>query len=440
MHAMESQAHLCPQQLCDEDREPLVQRVGSLLSDLSIVYGHLALPEETSRRLPSISTAWRGFGGDGPVVRLQQGPSQPGGRPAAYTERGAEVQAFVDGLEREERPTLSFLHVLLPHHPWEYLPNGKVYAANLGFQPGMVGERWTGDPELATQGWQRHLLQVGYTDLELGRILDRLEETGIYDDALVVVVADHGVSFRPHGERRRVHTGNLEEIAFVPLFVKAPGQARGEVIDDHVRTIDLLPTMADILGVEIPWQTDGRSTLGPAGEETDVVVHTYSGEVVVGDADELVEKRDRLLAHQIALFGEGNEAPGLYAVGPRPELLGRRVDALSVASGGGPTFESYGSSTYDPDSPLAPVRVYGRIRGASGSHDVAIAVNGTIVAVTRIVRLLRRDPGVGGDPRGRLPPGREQRACLPRRGLRLRRPSGGARPGTLTFIAEVLYQ
>jgi hypothetical protein len=247
----------------------------------------------------------------------------------------------------------------------------------------MVGERWTGDPELATQGWQRHLLQVGYTDLELGRILDRLEETGIYDDALVVVVADHGVSFRPHGERRRVHTGNLEEIAFVPLFVKAPGQPRGEIVDDHVRTIDLLPTMADILGVEIPWQTDGRSTLGPAGEETDVVVHTYSGEVVVGDADELVEKRDRLLAHQIALFGEGNDAPGLYAVGPRPELLGRRVEALTVASGGGPTFESYGSSTYDPDSPLAPVRVYGQIRGASGSHDVAIAVNGTIVAVTR---------------------------------------------------------
>jgi Sulfatase len=383
MHAMESQAHLCPQTLCDEDREPLVERVGSLLSDLSIVYGHLVLPEETSRRLPAISTAWRGFGGDGPVVRLQEGPSEPGGRPAAYTERGAEVQEFVDGIQREDRPTLSFLHVLLPHHPWEYLPNGKVYAADLGFQPGMVGERWTGDPELATQAWQRHLLQVGYTDLELGRILDRLEETGIYDDALVVVVADHGVSFRPHGERRRVHTGNLEELAFVPLFVKAPGQARCDVVDDDVRTIDLLPTMADILGVEIPWRTDGRSAVGPGGDETDVVVHTSSGEVVVGDAEALVEKRDRLLARQIALFGEGNEPPGLYAVGPRPELLGRRVDALTVASGGGPTFESYGSSIYDPDAPLAPVRVYGQIHGASGSHDVAIAVNGTIVAVTR---------------------------------------------------------
>jgi hypothetical protein len=167
------------------------------------------------------------------------------------------------------------------------------------------------------------------------------------------------------------------------MFVKAPGQERGEVVDDHVRTIDLLPTMADILGVEVPWETDGRSALDPRGEETDVVVHTSSGEVAIGDADELVEERDRLLAHQIDLFGEGDDPPGLYAVGPRPELLGRRVDALTVATGAGPTFESYGSSTYDPDSPLAPIRVYGRIHGESGSHDVAIAVNGTIVAVTR---------------------------------------------------------
>ena len=343
LHAQESQAHLCPQSLCDEDREPLVQRVGSLLSDLSIVYGHLVLPEETSRRLPSISTAWRGFGGDGPVVRLQQGPSQPGGRPAAYTERGAEVQEFVDGLEREERPTLSFLHVLLPHHPWEYLPNGKVYAANLGFQPGMVDERWMGDPELATQGWQRHLLQVGYTDLALGRIVDRLEETGLYDDALVVVVADHGVSFRPHGERRRVHPGNLEEIAFVPLFVKAPGQARGEVVDDHVRTIDLLPTMADILGVEIPWQTDGR--LDPrTGRRGD---RRGSRHLLRRGGRRRRRRarraRDRLLARQIALFGEGNESPA------------------STRSARGPS-SSAGASTRSTSLPAAgrPSRATGR--------------------------------------------------------------------------------
>ena len=384
LNVQESQTHLCPAQLCDPDREALPERVGSLLSDLSVVYGHLVLPQDLADELPSISTAWSDFGDDGsPAALLQEGPSQPGQRPAAYTERDAEVQSFVDSLQASERPTLSFLHVLLPHHPWEYLPNGKIYASDLGFQPGLVNEGWVGDPALAVQAHQRHLLQVGYTDLALGRILDRLEETGLYDDALVVVVADHGVSFRPNGERRRIELGNMEEIAFVPLFVKAPKQTRGETDDGLARTTDIVPTIADLLGVEVPWELDGRSLLGAGSRDGEVVVETSSGEVVEGDLSELVERRDAFLARQVEQFGDEDDEPGLFGIGPRPELLGQQVDGLAAATGGGPTFESYGTSEYDPAAPFAPVRVYGRIHGAPAGDDVAIAVNGRIVAVTR---------------------------------------------------------
>ena len=384
LNVHESQSHLCPPSLCDPDRDPLPERVGSLFSDLSVVYGHVVLPEDLADELPSISTAWRDFGGgDGPQALLQEGPSQPGGRPAAYTGRDAEVQEFIDSLGPSERPTFSFLHVLLPHHPWEYLPDGKLYASDLGFQPGLEDEGWVGDPELAIQAQQRHLLQVAYTDRALGRILDRLEETGLYDDSLVVVVADHGVSFRPNGERRRVEPGNMEEIAFVPLFVKAPGQARGEIVDGPARTMDIVPTVADLLDVEVPWEVDGRSLVAAGSGSGDVVVGTSSGEVVEGDLNELVERLDTALARQVRLFGDEDDSPGLFGIGPRPELLGRTVDGLAAAATGGPTFESYGTSAYDPASPFAPVRVYGRIHGAPPGEDVAIAVNGRVVAVTR---------------------------------------------------------
>jgi hypothetical protein len=246
-----------------------------------------------------------------------------------------------------------------------------------------VNEGWTGDPELAIQAQQRHLLQVGYTDLALGRILDKLHETGLYDRSLVVVVADHGVSFRPHGERRRVDEGNMEEIAFVPLFVKPPGQTDGAIVDDHARTTDILPTIADILGVDVPWATDGRSLLARGGDGPDVRVGTSSGDVVVGDDEELVERRAQVLAHQIDLFGEGDDEPGLFGIGPRPDLLGRPLDGLAGAVSGGPTFESYGESDYDPVAPFAPVRVYGRIEGAPAGQEIAVAVNGRVVAVTR---------------------------------------------------------
>ena len=385
LRVVESQTHLCPDDLCDEGREPLAERVGSLLSDLSIVYSHLVLPEDLTDRLPSVSSSWRDFGAPGgPVVRLQRGPSEPGGRAGDYIGRDAEVREFTASLEPGDRPSLYFLHTLLPHHPWEYLPNGKVYGSDLGTQPGMVNERWVGDPQLAVQAEQRHLLQVGYVDLLLGRILDRLEETGQYDDALVVVVADHGTSFRPHGERRRIHAGNMAEIAFVPLLVKAPSQTSGRVVDEHVTTLDVLPTMADLLGVDVPWETDGRSVASSAGGDSpEVVVDTSSGERVVGDVDELVEERERVLARQVELFGEGDGAPGLYAAGPRPELLGRPVNGLAVSAPDGPRFESYGDTRYDPESSFSPVRIYGRLHDVPAGRDIAVAVNGTIVATTR---------------------------------------------------------
>ena len=120
-----------------------------------------------------------------------------------------------------------------------------------------MNEGWTGDPELAIQAQQRHLLQVGYTDLARADPRQAPRD-GPPDRSLVVVVADHGVaSFRPHGERRRVEEGNMEEIAFVPLFVKPPGQTDGAIVDDHARTADILPTIADILGVEYTVE-DGR--------------------------------------------------------------------------------------------------------------------------------------------------------------------------------------
>jgi hypothetical protein len=59
------------------------------------------------------------------------------------------------------------------------------------------------------------------------------------------------------------------------------------------------------------------------------------------------------------------------------------VDGLAAGSTGGPTFTSSSRSDYDPDSPFAPVRVHGRIVGAPPGQDIAIAVNGRVVAVTR---------------------------------------------------------
>ena len=88
------------------------------------------------------------------------------------------------------------------------------------------------DPDLSVHNHLRHLLQVGYTDHLVGQLLERLRRTGLLERALLVVTADHGYSFRVGVESRRLSASdNVEEIAPVPLFVKAPGQTEGTVDD-----------------------------------------------------------------------------------------------------------------------------------------------------------------------------------------------------------------
>jgi hypothetical protein len=368
LRVVESQTHLCPAELCGAE-EGFLTRLRSIVSDAWIVYPHLVLPDGLRRGLTPVGDAWAGF-------------RHAGGRPAVYMHRDSEARRFIGEIAAGRRPGLFFLHLLLPHHPWEYLPDGKRYSSALPWQPGLEDDRWTSEPELTIQAQQRHLLQLGFTDRLLGEILDRLRAERLYEDALVVVTADHGTSFDPHGERRRARPENLEDIAFVPLLVKLPHQRAGRVEDAHVRTVDVLPTIADALGIQVPWPTDGRSALAAGSrEEARVAVHTAAGDRVTADRAELVRRRRAALAHKLELFGAD-----LFRIGPHPELLGREVDGLAAARPESPRVRLLGSPFYDPNASVVPMHVAGVLVGAEGGENVAVAVAGRIAAVTRSYR------------------------------------------------------
>src|SRR5690606_27763148 len=129
---------------------------------------------------------------------------------------------------------------------------------------GVFGFSWTGAG--LDLGRQQHLLQVQATDALVGRFLDRLRDEGVYDDALVVVTGDHGVSFAPHTPTREMVGGNEEHILWTPLFIKAPGQTTGAIDDSNVLTIDVAPTIAAELGIDLPWSVDGTPVGAAAAE------------------------------------------------------------------------------------------------------------------------------------------------------------------------------
>jgi signal transduction histidine kinase/arylsulfatase A-like enzyme len=103
--------------------------------------------------------------------------------------------------------------------------------------------------------------EVTFTDQELGRLLARLEQLGLASNTLVVVVGSHGESFGEHG--RWLNGNGVQDTELqVPLILSFPGRLpAGTVVQQVGQQIDLMPTILDLTGLEIPPAVEGQSLL-----------------------------------------------------------------------------------------------------------------------------------------------------------------------------------
>ena len=104
-------------------------------------------------------------------------------------------------------------------------------------------------------------MQVGFVDRKIGKLIAHLKAEGLYDRSLIIITADHGVSHLRSDFRRPISPTDYTEIMCLPLFVKVPHQRQGAVIDRNVDSVDILPTIAGVLGIDLPWPVDGQSAL-----------------------------------------------------------------------------------------------------------------------------------------------------------------------------------
>ena len=90
--------------------------------------------------------------------------------------------------------------------------------------------------------------EIAYTDYYLGRFIDTLKKTGIYDSSLIIFASDHGESLDEH--RERTHTFFIyHSTVHVPLLIKLPGQSGPAKVSDVVGLIDIVPTVCGLLGI-----------------------------------------------------------------------------------------------------------------------------------------------------------------------------------------------
>jgi hypothetical protein len=362
----ESATRLCGGTGCSRTTGSLPQRVGQLLGDVRGPYVLKILPR-------SITDASRDT------------PARDRRSERAVNATEDEFEAFLRDLPSEQqRGSLHFVHLLVPHLPWRFLPSGLEYEAPPNDGKDLYGT-WVDNPWLVRQALQRHLLQVQYVDRLLGRMVRRLERVGLYDRALVVVVADHGASFRPGISRRQLGPENFADIASVPLFVKYPGQKHGVVDRRAARTIDVLPTIADVLGLRLPWRVDGSSLRGPAPPRVNAVVLDDEGMTHTAPLRGLARQNAALVLRHAAVLGEGRDS--LYRIGVHRALLGESIGEGREASASVRVSIQDESRLrhVDRSSGFVPALVEGVVEEGRIADDteLAIVVNGRVRALTR---------------------------------------------------------
>jgi hypothetical protein len=385
LRVTESVSYLCPTRYCPRPREPIHRRLRGLFSDVNVAFLHLVLPSSLKESLPLLDDRWGDFTKERILAAGDQEELFEAARQRPLS-RPQEFDTFLDGISpNEPAGTLHFLHLLLPHTPWSFFPSGRSYGEDqlpVGLAPGVW---WSDRPWLIQQAFQRHLLQVGYTDTLLGQLLDRLQRTGLYERALVAVVADQGVHFVAGEKSRNVSRENIADIAPVPLFIKFPQQKTGRVDSRAVRTIDIIPTIADVLDVRLPWSVDGKSLLESWAGPASVAVGKVDGTVVRASPTEMERGMEATLSRK-AVFGSTWES--LLATGLPRHLVGLEVGSLPepAAAGAHVRFDNEELFAHvDMSSSFVPARITGIVEGIRIRPDLAlvVAVNGRIAAPTR---------------------------------------------------------
>lgn len=110
--------------------------------------------------------------------------------------------------------------------------------------------------------------EIAFVDAELGRLFVELDRLGLGGDTLIVVTADHGESFGELGTWLHGHDMYEPEVR-VPLLVRFPGRApAGETVEAVTSSVDVMPTILELVGLPIPSTVDGQSLLSLVRDES----------------------------------------------------------------------------------------------------------------------------------------------------------------------------
>lgn len=308
-------------------------------------------------------------------------------------------EEFIEASTSSTTPALHFTHLLLPHRPWGLAPDLRIAPDLVQF----VDKRSERLVDRRRDNYQSMLRQYVATDTLLLEFINKLKASPNWENTMVVVTADHGITFVP-GEsyRDKINTNNpgtLEDIYRVPLFIKYPQQNKSAISDCPASSIDILATIIATNAVKSGWTTDGVNLRRICPQRTSRRIQwPYSTSQISTDFTAVLE-RVRYYDKWIDANGDVDD---IYRVELSGRLLGRKAPSSAPANvsvtwslNGAVGYQNIGTGRLAP----VPTRASGTLQTQSNlcaRCEGLIAVNGRFVGV--LPELAGMTPEVGPLP------------------------------------------
>lgn len=207
---------------------------------------------------------------------------------AIAAEVNKEGMEIISSFKGGKDPFFVYMHFIDPHDPYrppdEY---AELYKGNL--------KKRSYDDKMQ-QFINRYDGEIKYLDTELGKFFSWLKEQSLYENTMIIIVADHGEQFMEHGNHRHGFKLFNDEV-HVPLLIKSDERGEsGTEISDTVSTIDIFPTIMDRIGLPTPTLYQGVSLLAEdalsnrAGVFSEIRRHFNLKAVVSVDGQKLMLK------------------------------------------------------------------------------------------------------------------------------------------------------
>lgn len=308
---------LCPHSVCGGKAGATASfsagRLKTFLRDASYVYGQRVLPPILRRYVPSIEGTWGGFGAVANEFKDQFAVG-------ALSQVDA-VDRAVKIVSESKSPRVQVVHALLPHAPWRITPDLRVDQLSP-----TISAQNPDNEEVIRDMYQTFLYQVGAADRVMQNLIANLKKSDKWDSTMLVVSADHGISFIPTMPQRHTDFMDPDQVADVyrvPTFIKYPLQKSGVVEDCAITNLDLLPTIIDVTETTSSWTFAGKSLahVCPAGRVRRVVSATGQTAVIAGGFE---EARLRAL-HYAEIVSNVGTINKVASVGESASVIGTRI-------------------------------------------------------------------------------------------------------------------